>query len=154
MKSAFFLERTTAPSWSSRCSRKTSTSSPSFRLFGSLNSSIGTAPSDLKPTSRITAASVTRRTLDLTISPSSMFERVPSYSSVIFAMSSAEYSSWRSDRTRSTECVEDFLGGNSTHSVLRVRRSEEHTSELQSRRDLVCRLLLEEKKPAGTRQHS
>src|SRR5690349_23583639 len=33
--------------------------------------------------------------------------------------------------------------------VLRARqalRSEEHTSELQSRRDLVCRLLLEKKK--------
>src|SRR6266496_4109144 len=28
-------------------------------------------------------------------------------------------------------------------------RSEEHTSELQSRRDLVCRLLLEKKKPHG-----
>src|SRR6266496_4476027 len=28
----------------------------------------------------------------------------------------------------------------------RARRSEEHTSELQSRRDLVCRLLLEKKK--------
>src|SRR5690349_23432317 len=28
----------------------------------------------------------------------------------------------------------------------RTRRSEEHTSELQSRRDLVCRLLLEKKK--------
>src|SRR5690349_24171990 len=28
----------------------------------------------------------------------------------------------------------------------RLRRSEEHTSELQSRRDLVCRLLLEKKK--------
>src|SRR5690349_24028632 len=27
-----------------------------------------------------------------------------------------------------------------------VTRSEEHTSELQSRRDLVCRLLLEKKK--------
>src|SRR2546421_6552145 len=27
-----------------------------------------------------------------------------------------------------------------------VRRSEEHTSELQSRSDLVCRLLLEKKK--------
>src|SRR5215471_19969101 len=27
-----------------------------------------------------------------------------------------------------------------------ARRSEEHTSELQSRRDLVCRLLLEKKK--------
>src|SRR5437868_13058666 len=28
-------------------------------------------------------------------------------------------------------------------------RSEEHTSELQSRFDLVCRLLLEKKKPKG-----
>src|SRR5690349_22312918 len=31
-------------------------------------------------------------------------------------------------------------------------RSEEHTSELQSRRDLVCRLLLEKKKKKKTRQ--
>src|SRR5690349_22137609 len=30
--------------------------------------------------------------------------------------------------------------------VQRLERSEEHTSELQSRRDLVCRLLLEKKK--------
>src|SRR3712207_6881399 len=30
---------------------------------------------------------------------------------------------------------------------LRGRRSEEHTSELQSRQYLVCRLLLEKKKP-------
>src|SRR5690606_41876137 len=29
---------------------------------------------------------------------------------------------------------------------IRVRRSEEHTSELQSRENLVCRLLLEKKK--------
>src|SRR2546421_9468948 len=29
----------------------------------------------------------------------------------------------------------------------KVKRSEEHTSELQSRSDLVCRLLLEKKKP-------
>src|SRR5207249_6830955 len=29
-----------------------------------------------------------------------------------------------------------------------MQRSEEHTSELQSRFDLVCRLLLEKKKPA------
>src|SRR5690349_23591515 len=29
-------------------------------------------------------------------------------------------------------------------------RSEEHTSELQSRRDLVCRLLLEKKKKSHT----
>src|SRR5438874_415567 len=31
-------------------------------------------------------------------------------------------------------------------------RSEEHTSELQSRRDLVCRLLLEKKKKNGAEQ--
>src|SRR2546430_11492423 len=30
--------------------------------------------------------------------------------------------------------------------ILRVRRSEEHTSELQSQSNLVCRLLLEKKK--------
>src|SRR5204863_5794879 len=30
--------------------------------------------------------------------------------------------------------------------AVRAERSEEHTSELQSRRDLVCRLLLEKKK--------
>src|SRR6201999_2715766 len=32
-----------------------------------------------------------------------------------------------------------------------VRRSEEHTSELQSRPHLVCRLLLEKKKMGNTR---
>ena len=32
-------------------------------------------------------------------------------------------------------------------------RSEEHTSELQSRLHLVCRLLLEKKKQANDRQH-
>src|SRR5437868_9230291 len=32
------------------------------------------------------------------------------------------------------------------HHLQRLRRSEEHTSELQSRFDLVCRLLLEKKK--------
>src|SRR5690349_23288676 len=30
--------------------------------------------------------------------------------------------------------------------IFALKRSEEHTSELQSRRDLVCRLLLEKKK--------
>src|SRR5438105_12631657 len=33
--------------------------------------------------------------------------------------------------------------------ILRLHRSEEHTSELQSRVDLVCRLLLEKKKTQG-----
>src|SRR2546428_5907764 len=34
-----------------------------------------------------------------------------------------------------------------------VYRSEEHTSELQSRSDLVCRLLLEKKKRGNMRHH-
>src|SRR5207247_10671366 len=37
-----------------------------------------------------------------------------------------------------------------TSTSWRPRRSEEHTSELQSRVDLVCRLLLEKKKHATT----
>src|SRR5438067_10668046 len=35
----------------------------------------------------------------------------------------------------------------------RVSRSEEHTSELQSRFDLVCRLLLEKKKKTKINKH-
>src|SRR5437773_5470320 len=38
-----------------------------------------------------------------------------------------------------------------TPSVTVEQRSEEHTSELQSHHDLVCRLLLEKKNPAGDR---
>src|SRR5690349_24072782 len=34
-----------------------------------------------------------------------------------------------------------------------AKRSEEHTSELQSRRDLVCRLLLEKKKKKKQRSY-
>src|SRR2546429_7177154 len=38
--------------------------------------------------------------------------------------------------------------------VVPVRRSEEHTSELQSRLHLVCRLLLEKKKIQDTQSRS
>src|SRR2546421_3097060 len=37
--------------------------------------------------------------------------------------------------------------------AIKVLRSEEHTSELQSRSDLVCRLLLEKKKQNRTLQY-
>src|SRR2546421_8898965 len=40
----------------------------------------------------------------------------------------------------------EAVDGIQHHAELRVTRSEEHTSELQSRSDLVCRLLLEKKK--------
>src|SRR5699024_12534517 len=39
---------------------------------------------------------------------------------------------------------------NASYSSIRASRSEEHTSELQSRFDLVCRLLLEKKKTNHT----
>src|SRR5215469_18053626 len=46
-----------------------------------------------------------------------------------------------------------FLAFRDEHGDLRILplRSEEHTSELQSRRDLVCRLLLEKKKKKSYR---
>src|SRR5438132_8130516 len=40
------------------------------------------------------------------------------------------------------------------HRPLLLRRSEEHTSELQSHSDLVCRLLLEKKKKELSRKHT
>src|SRR5206468_8153692 len=46
---------------------------------------------------------------------------------------------------RSCVCGSSLHGG---------RRSEEHTSELQSRSDLVCRLLLEKKKKKKTTTNS
>src|SRR5438874_6894598 len=39
-----------------------------------------------------------------------------------------------------------YIARNMSAGVAGINRSEEHTSELQSRRDLVCRLLLEKKK--------
>src|SRR5579883_780350 len=41
-----------------------------------------------------------------------------------------------------------------SRSTPRLRRSEEHTSELQSRENLVCRLLLEKKKKKKKQQYS
>src|SRR5699024_12736855 len=45
--------------------------------------------------------------------------------------------------------LKKYTGGNITQNLVNTplqKRSEEHTSELQSRFDLVCRLLLEKKK--------
>src|SRR3712207_8566070 len=44
------------------------------------------------------------------------------------------------------EAREVHVGAAAGRGVLAVERSEEHTSELQSRQYLVCRLLLEKKK--------
>src|SRR5690349_22019512 len=52
-------------------------------------------------------------------------------------------------RTLSTKVTADVaapIKAQVTRGTKVLHRSEEHTSELQSRRDLVCRLLLEKKK--------
>src|SRR5690625_6707387 len=45
-----------------------------------------------------------------------------------------------------SRCTTSRISGGSSSAVGRRTRSEEHTSELQSRGHLVCRLLLEKKK--------
>src|SRR2546430_13503471 len=47
---------------------------------------------------------------------------------------------------RGVEAIRRGRGGDHGHGRLGVTRSEEHTSELQSQSNLVCRLLLEKKK--------
>src|SRR5258705_1868121 len=51
-----------------------------------------------------------------------------------------------SEETTNHAVDDDCLGGPFHLPDLAIRRSEEHTSELQSLRHLVCRLLLEKKK--------
>src|SRR2546429_4563836 len=53
---------------------------------------------------------------------------------------------FRSLLTMSVETLAWLKSSTSLPSLIRVARSEEHTSELQSRLHLVCRLLLEKKK--------
>src|SRR2546427_8838295 len=65
---------------------------------------------------------------------------------------------FRSDQTRSAARANPVfnllrlrhdLGASSTAGLVYTDRSEEHTSELQSQSNLVCRLLLEKKKNLG-----
>src|SRR5438034_5020108 len=51
--------------------------------------------------------------------------------------------SWK---PRPSECNSESRPGDWARAESRTPRSEEHTSELQSHSDLVCRLLLEKKK--------
>src|SRR5438105_9618455 len=54
------------------------------------------------------------------------------------------------EETMATSSQARASGGG--HYLVAMVRSEEHTSELQSRVDLVCRLLLEKKKKKKNRQ--
>src|SRR5690606_40775914 len=90
----------------------------------------------------------TRRSSDLTSQPSSVRiggppapMRLPSHSPWRGRMISA----WSPQDRRSSENASQIDGGRRWN-VTYLPRSEEHTSELQSRENLVCRLLLEKKK--------
>src|SRR3712207_7003105 len=50
------------------------------------------------------------------------------------------------DEAADVAAVDPLVLGGEAQELVDVRRSEEHTSELQSRQYLVCRLLLEKKK--------
>src|SRR5438132_12227264 len=60
----------------------------------------------------------------------------------------------RSSNLRSMPCACRILGASSARNFVSSfsPRSEEHTSELQSHSDLVCRLLLEKKKKKTKKQ--
>src|SRR3712207_6997289 len=58
---------------------------------------------------------------------------------------------WHRSLTPLMEEVRAQVGGGPVYLSFDIDRSEEHTSELQSRQYLVCRLLLEKKK--NMRQH-
>src|SRR2546430_4117201 len=76
----------------------------------------------------------------------------------LFRSNSGQEEVWANSRSRSDASLEcaagerapnnprDGLERASLRAAVRVRRSEEHTSELQSQSNLVCRLLLEKKK--------
>src|SRR2546430_4570585 len=60
-----------------------------------------------------------------------------------------EYSEY--EYTPRAEIARMFAGDSGALSTEQARRSEEHTSELQSQSNLVCRLLLEKKKKKNFR---
>src|SRR5206468_13033094 len=77
----------------------------------------------------------TRRSSDLTTVPPFLIRA----NSIIRKSSRSAANTWN--------CVTDScLISTAPYGSVEIRRSEEHTSELQSRSDLVCRLLLEKKK--------
>src|SRR5712664_2904999 len=64
-------------------------------------------------------------------------------------MNTEQLSAWLAERMRDGRTLALLIGGPDG-----LSRSEEHTSELQSRSDLVCRLLLEKKKKPKQRKIS
>src|SRR5690625_5813651 len=86
---------------------------------------------------------------------SSRFTKRPRLESIVMLLQShgappdGEIQSWRG-----LQLPQSGVGVLAAISEGRAARSEEHTSELQSRGHLVCRLLLEKKKTVNTAQNN
>src|SRR5438874_840844 len=122
------------PSWSQR-------RSASFALF--TNADAGTSRPILRQASlnhRRSSATLMARN-DAPIISTLYFSRTP-----VSESSTARFNAVCPPTVGSSACGFSLAMISSRYSrVSGSRRSEEHTSELQSRRDLVCRLLLEKK---------
>src|SRR5437016_4497874 len=76
------------------------------------------------------------------------FSRIPAETAAdpSLALMGAEAQLNTGDIARAAETLKDLVGRPDLTNDMRFKRSEEHTSELQSLTNLVCRLLLEKKK--------
>src|SRR2546421_8175981 len=68
------------------------------------------------------------------------------YTTLFRSDRTTEFAEWRLRSSRCSPTASRLRAVRPGTAVSRPIRSEEHTSELQSRSDLVCRLLLEKKK--------
>src|SRR2546421_2467462 len=68
------------------------------------------------------------------------------YTTLFRSLPAARRASSSQKRRRRGQAASSVASSVAKHTRTQCSRSEEHTSELQSRSDLVCRLLLEKKK--------
>src|SRR5690606_39482121 len=97
---------------------------------------------DSFPVHRELRSSPTRRSSDLPVGRDSVRCRGPTAPT---RASCVPWRRWRGRRNASVRPTSTSVARSSSPNPI-PRRSEEHTSELQSRENLVCRLLLEKKK--------
>src|SRR2546421_7489654 len=145
--------------------RRTSVSSPSASAASAsasaLTSSAVERASALAPATRVIASAPERASADARLTPSAMVDTaafcsstadataaaMPDISAMILLTSSiASVASPAADWMAPIWVAVSSVALEIATQIGAIQRSEEHTSELQSRSDLVCRLLLEKKK--------
>src|SRR5690606_39932794 len=90
----------------------------------------------------------TRRSSDLSCARLSASLRSISRNALILVMLNLQRMDTCLRRTGRRRAIMATEGHRQWQAAMKLERSEEHTSELQSREKLVCRLLLEKKKQA------